>query len=482
MRLALFTPLPPIRSGISAYSAELLPSLAAGNEIEVFVDDRRVALNAQAQQLNDVCPAIMVCSAHDFPWKYFRRPYDLVIYQMGNAECHDYMWPYLHRYPGLVVLHDAQLHHARARSLLWQRRSDDYRAEFAYNHPRVKADLAEYAVAGLGGPIYYLWPMLRTVMESAKLVAVHNARVADQLRNTFPGTPVDTISMGVADLSKSGTENPAPNATGRSDLEDRNTETGSCMPELDVRARHGIPRDVVVFAAFGMVTPEKRVSQALRALAATLCVAPDAHLLFVGETAAYFDALKEVRAAGVADHVTVTGFVPDSELGAYLRTADVALCLRWPTSRETSASWLRCLAAGKPTLTTDLIQTVDVPTLDPRTWTVLHASDDTGDEPQPVSISIDIVDEDHSLKHACRRLAVDAALRQELGRAARAFWEREHTIDRMVADYRTAIAHAHACPTPARATLPAHLLDDQTAHARGMLEEFEIAVDMLDRG
>ncbi len=59
-----------------------------------------------------------VRSAHDFVWARVRTPYDLVVYQMGNAWCHDYMWPYLFKWPGLVVLHDAHLHHARAWSLL----------------------------------------------------------------------------------------------------------------------------------------------------------------------------------------------------------------------------------------------------------------------------------------------------------------------------------------------------------------------------
>ena len=51
-------------------------------------------------------------------------------------------------------------------------------------------------------------------------------------------------------------------------------------------------------------------------------------------------------------------------------STDVCLCLRWPTARETSASWLRCLAAGKPTIVTDLVHTADVAVLDPRSWTL----------------------------------------------------------------------------------------------------------------
>src|SRR5947208_13533169 len=39
MRLAYFSPLPPQRSGIADYSAELLPVLAGHLEVEPFVDE-----------------------------------------------------------------------------------------------------------------------------------------------------------------------------------------------------------------------------------------------------------------------------------------------------------------------------------------------------------------------------------------------------------------------------------------------------------
>jgi hypothetical protein len=39
MRLAYFTPLPPSKSGIADYNSELLPYLAKGAEISVFVCD-----------------------------------------------------------------------------------------------------------------------------------------------------------------------------------------------------------------------------------------------------------------------------------------------------------------------------------------------------------------------------------------------------------------------------------------------------------
>ena len=104
MRVAWFSPLPPVRSGIAAYSAELLPTLRADHAIDAYQES----------------------NAHDFVWRARRDPYDLVVYQLGNAPCHDYMWAYLAAFPGLVVLHDARLHRNAWRALaqLAQERGD----------------------------------------------------------------------------------------------------------------------------------------------------------------------------------------------------------------------------------------------------------------------------------------------------------------------------------------------------------------------
>jgi hypothetical protein len=183
MRLAWFSPLPPVRSGVAAYSAEVLPHLRGGHAIDCFVDS--------AARVDDSY------DAHDFVWRHHREPYDLVVYQLGNAPCHDYLWAYLAAYPGLVVLHDARLHHARARCLLSRDRADDYREEFRFDHPDAVQDFAEYAVQGLGGPIYSFWSMIRVVASTARMIAVHNPRVAAALGEEYPEAAVETIRMGV---------------------------------------------------------------------------------------------------------------------------------------------------------------------------------------------------------------------------------------------------------------------------------------------
>ena len=257
MRLAWFTPFAPVRSGISAYSAELLPLLAGSHEVDVFVEDavwthwaERVAgkppilTRSGAVALEGGLDGrLRLWRAHDFMPRQLARAYDLVVYQLGNATCHEFMWPYLMRYPGLVVLHDGQLHHARAHALLRYGRKLDYIAEFRDAHPDAPEDLAQFVIGGLQGPVYYMWPLVSAVVRAARAVAVHNPRLADELREGFPEAAVDVIRMGVADVPAA-----LPAATR--------------------------PAGPLRFAAFGLVTQEKRIPQALRALAAVSKVAP----------------------------------------------------------------------------------------------------------------------------------------------------------------------------------------------------------------
>ncbi len=432
LRLAWFSPLPPARSGIAAYSAELLPLID-----DEFVVDR-----------------VPESRAHDFIWQHRRTPYDLIVYQLGNAPFHDYMWPYLVSYPGLVVLHDVCLHHARARQLLGQRRFDDYRGEFWFDHPEAARGVVELAVEGLGGPINYFWPMLRVVMETSRMVAVHNPRIAAALRAEYAVTAIEAVRMGVAPV-------PADGAT-----------------RAAARRALALADGAMVFTVFGKVTAEKRIPSILRAFAALSRSMPETVLLLVGDASEYPTLDAEVARDGIAGRVRVTGYVDDDAIGAHLAAADVCLCLRWPTAQETSASWLRCLAAGRATVITDLAHLAGVPTIDPGDW---RATPATG---APIAVRIDILDEAPLLERALGRLAGDARLRNQLGAAGRAWWSANHTLEIMAGDYRQLLKTAAARPRPAPENLPAHLTKDHSERARAIAGRFGVseALDFLRAG
>jgi glycosyltransferase involved in cell wall biosynthesis len=477
MHLAWFSPVPPVKSGIAGRSAELVAALRGrGHVIDVYGQ----AASADAH------------SAHDFLWRHRRQPYDLAIYQFGNSSHHDYAWAYALQHPGLVVLHDTHLHHARAGFLLRERRAADYRREFRWNHPQIDPDVAELAVAGFDSALYYEYPMVRSLVESARLVAVHGsgarAELLDCLGAQIPGASVSSLTPDSPTARLADRIVAIRLGEGEVPTPDRARDA-----RRRVRAQYAIPEDAIVFGCFGGLTPEKRMPQIVAALRAILPHAPSARLLLAGAPAAHYDVAADIAANGLEGAVTVAGYLErDADLTDHLAASDVSLNLRWPTARETSGPWLRALAAARPTVITDLVHLADVPSLDPRTWTAREtggripepgtkateerASVDsprppTSDLHPPICVAIDILDEDHSLRLAMRRLATDAALRERLGRAGRAWWEREHTIDAMADDYERVMREAAARPDP-DVDLPAHMRDAGDRTLRALLDPF----------
>jgi glycosyltransferase involved in cell wall biosynthesis len=486
MRLAWFTPLAPVRSGIGSYSAMVLPALAARHEIAIFVGDdvwtaRRPASRVGPDGFAAVAsPWGPIRSAYDFAPLHHASPFDLIVYQLGNAGCHDHMWAYLTRYPGLVVLHDAQLHQSRAHALIARGRAEDLRAELRFGHPDAPAGVAEWILAGLGNPGAPIWPLTAVPLAAARAVAVHFPALAEDLREAWPGLPVQVIRHGSPDLQH------PPCAPAHSPGQ---------PPGQPPEARPGDASGrsvgrVVTFAAFGLVTPEKRVPQMLRALAAIRGAVPNVLLRLVGDLSPHYDVAADARAHGVEDLVEVTGYADDDAFDRAILDADVCLCLRWPTNREASGPWLRALAAGKPTVINDLTHLVDLPTLDPRTWDVQIASPAAKDatrawrREEAVAVAVDILDEDHSLAIAMRRLALDAGLRADLGAAARRHWAAGHTVAHMADDYERAIQAAAAAPALSWAEragrpLPPHATWDGSALARRLAAGVGVAVDFL---
>ncbi len=475
MRLAWFSPIPPVRSGIATCSADVIRELGRRHVIDIYVHANNPRESVPLEPLESV----RVHSAHDFVWRHRAEPYDLMVYQIGNSSHHDYIWPYLFRYPGLTVLHDVHVQHARAAALLRTRRPDHFRVEFTANHPDVSPDLAELAIAGFDNHLYYSWPMYRLLVEASRLTAVHSGPMALHLREELPHAHITTIRL----------------AHGERLSNDRISRA-----RAHVRESYRIRDDAVVFGVFGGLMPDKRIPQILDALAAIVPYAPTAHLLLAGASARHYDAAADVRQRRLEDRVTITGYLAtESELTDCIAASDVSLNLRWPTAREMSGPWLRALAAARPTITLDLAHLVDVPSIDPRTWRVNSLAgirepgsgirnttsglrptgesqriSDPGSripDPDPVTVAIDILDEDHSLRLAMRRVATDPALRVSLGAAAQRYWEREHSMPRMVDDYERALTEAAALPAP-NVALPRHLVTDGDRLLNEVLSEF----------
>lgn len=415
-RIAYASPLNPSPSGISDYSEELLPYLARYAEITPYVADGLRPTNAELLRHLDLRPLSRLERDHR------RQPYDAILYHIGNStENHAAIWEALRRVPGVVVLHEFVLHHFMLGYAAVVRRDVDlYRAEAARRYGPEGARVAELMLRGRLTEAAFDMPFCEGVLDAAEGVLAHSRYVLERVAALRPALPAGLAPMGV----------PLPPA----------------IPRDEARVRLGLPPGALILASFGHINPYKRVEAVLRAIASLRASHPGIRYLLVGSVSPSYDVRAAIARAGLEDSVSVTGYVERRAFEDYVAAADICLNLRHPTAGETSASLLRLLGAGKPTLVT--------------------ASGSFAELPAGVAAQVDLDASEGDLIVAyCRMLAARPDLAAVLGARARAYVAREHSLDGAAASYMRFLAARYGWgDTPA---LRAEPLWELTTEDRG---------------
>lgn len=317
-RLAYVSPLPPQQTGISYYSAELLPELARYYHIDVVttqdeVDDAWVRAN---------------CGIRSVEWFLANAGiYDRVLYQFGNSSFHAHMWALLEQVPGIAVIHDFYLGDAQAyrndhgiepRALAWN-------AYTAHGYPELKKLLtSDDRVEALRR-----YPFNHDVIQRATGVIVHSEH-ARQLAvkwygDAFPGGWRVVPHLRIP---------PVP------------------VDKAAARSRLDIPEGDFVVCSFGVVAPPKLNHRLLEAwLNSYLDGNSRARLIFVGGTPdAYGVELQQRIKQSATGHIAVTGWADENTFKDYLNAADVAVQLRRDSRGETSGTLLDAMAHGVATI------------------------------------------------------------------------------------------------------------------------------------
>jgi len=173
---------------------------------------------------------------------------------------------------------------------------------------------------------------------------------------------------------------------------------------------------------------------------------------------------------------------PLSPLRGFGAAGDIVADLDWPLQGNALTTALAAMSAGKTVVAFETEETADWPALNPQTWKPRDfgraAPFRPADPADPILVSIDPRDEEHSLKLAMRRLSTDAALRERLGAAAREWWRTHATVDHAVRAWEEIIAEALTLPPLAHsAEWPAP--DDGTGRAREILAQFGVSLDLF---
>src|SRR5215472_5508061 len=300
MRVAFFSPLPPARSGIADYSEALIQSLQAIVELEVF-------------------------SGGHVPFD--PDGFDIAVYHVGNNGYHGFVYETALRHPGVVVMHESNLHHLMADLTIKRGDWDAYVAECEFEGGAPAREFAEKVRRLEIGPDYEGVRMTKRLLQSARGVVVHSRFMQSEIAAAGFAGPCAVIPHG------------------------------AWIPQADrnqFRYKLGLDEITPLIGVFGFLKPYKRIAESLRAFRRVVRLTPQAKMILVGEPHPELPIEPMIRAMGLSANVRVLGFAPIQDFVGYLGACDIVLNLRYPTVGESSGTLLRSLGLGKAVLVSDL--------------------------------------------------------------------------------------------------------------------------------
>lgn len=318
-RVAWWSPLPPLGTGVADYSYDLLEGLRTDFDLVAVVDDRTVGLVRAPDGVPIVGASKYLAGVNG--------QCDLDVYQMGNSFFHAYMHSAALDRPGILILHDPALVDLY-RVSCGSSTTPSFVEEARFNDPSIDGELPVIHVDGQAVLDRLQLLMSRRLIETNVVTAVHSRWAQETLQRRFPGARYELIP--------------------------------SFARVIPINTP--IARDAhrVVFGVYGGLSPHKRILSVVRAFGELNRQLPgQAELDIVGrlDVAPVFDALTRlIQELGIGTSVHVSTEVSLENFEASIANCDVVIALRWPTAGETSAVIMRAFGAGKPVITSDVPQ------------------------------------------------------------------------------------------------------------------------------
>jgi glycosyltransferase involved in cell wall biosynthesis/uncharacterized protein YbaR (Trm112 family) len=385
------SPLPPLETGISQYSRDILEAVGGLWRLGVVGEP------------GSEKPAIE--GVRHLTFERLGEREELILH-LGNSGFHPHAFELASRHSGIVVLHDVVLHHARLADYVRKGRGRDYVATMSKRYgpdgAAVAADILKGAARDLGD-----YPLSEDYIETSRMVVVHSEHAREQVLRHVPDARVGVVPMGI----------PLP----------------ELLDKQACRLHLSLPESAFIITSITHVNPMKRLPIVLRALRRLIERVPHALLVIAGSVAAGIDLERQVSLLGLSRHVRIMGYVSDAESRILARAGDVSVNLRYPSTGETSASLLRLMGAARP-----VIVTAHGAALEISEDAVLH-------------LPVDRLEEE-TLAEYLAWLAVDEDAREALGESAREFVEKSHSMGATVSGYCAVIREAFDIDLPALAS------------------------------
>jgi glycosyltransferase involved in cell wall biosynthesis len=259
---------------------------------------------------------------------------DIAVYHSGNNPLHAAIHGHAAQHPGVVVLHDAVLHHFHLGSREESRYVSEFVANYGEWHRGTAARLWRRRACSGGDPEYFRYPMLRGLVERARLVIVHNpaadraardhgaANVAMMPHLFEPPEPVDSWEV--------------------------------------IRARARFGDAALVCGILGHLRESKRVIPAIQAAEAVRRRGHDVRLLVAGEFASG-DLERTVAPWLRRDWIVRLPYLDERSFWIWAFAIDACINLRYPAAGETSGIGIRLMGIGKAVVVTAGEETAGIP-------------------------------------------------------------------------------------------------------------------------
>jgi len=325
-RLALVTPWPPEQSGIATYAELLSAPLARRVDVDVITAAPPAAYTAPRSA------GVRLIGASEPGVVDSLAAYDRVVYCVGNSRFHLHALELLRRHPGVVHFHDVQLtglyfslaaaaFPERPHAALIEQIEDMYRGELPAG--ALAQGLPDWGRLQALGIL-----MTREIRALAQQSFVHSRyalAMLDQDSGALARGPASVLPFGMPAVAAAGAQ------------------------PVDVG-------DEPLVVHLGVVNAIKGIATLIGALGLVARSRPGARLVVAGPIE---DSDRRHWEAYASEHapearIKILGHVERARYSQLLETAAVAVQLRSVATGEASLAIADCLAAGLPTIVSDL--------------------------------------------------------------------------------------------------------------------------------
>ncbi len=241
----------------------------------------------------------------------------------------------------MAVFHDFVLHHLVAHLMLEDGKDlPRYERLLEEAYGPGKARLVDLRYEGVATEFEkFLFPLNEHVARVSRGIVVHNHESAALLREVAPDVRITVI----------------PHHAGRP------PDAVAGIDRVEARRRLGLDPAAFLVGHFGYVTRPKQPHAVLSGFARLSAVRPDARLVLIGSDRTGGGLELLARRLGIEDRMRAVGYVDLPTFYLYLRAVDAVVNLRYPSAGESSGTFARALAEGRPVIVNDLGSFAEVP-------------------------------------------------------------------------------------------------------------------------